>query len=178
MINIGYIAGLLDGKSSVTLTKPSDKGSSLVISISTKSYDLSQRMAHDLGMTGEFERKDAGMYLRRPCDTHCNTAHEHVTTNRYYRAKVSGIRAIIILRAVEPFITRAQELLKYLPEAERRWRQGLNPGNAAQCAHIVDSMRVLGWPVHPSIIESMEAQKGKQPSQLNRGWTRTAGKLG
>lgn len=89
-------------------------------------------------MTGiKLQQYDDIDYKRRPCSTHCNTKHEHVTSSTaYWNADCT--RATIILHSCLPYLRSATDQAAALLDAGYPTYQPKRNGTAAE-------MQRLGW---------------------------------
>lgn len=97
---ISYMAGVLDSLGRVRV-RELDNGTQLAqVAISSPNLALLRHVAQLTGVTVTRVRRH---YTRVGCTTHCKEKHLHVESDTG-RWELTGARAVIVLKAVRPFL--------------------------------------------------------------------------
>lgn len=132
--DLGYVAALIDALAALRARTVPDSGTEVpVVQISGKHAVLPW-----LGeITGTRVVETRRAYTKHNCTTHCPDRHADITSVSY-RWSVTGMKATIVLAAVEPYL-RAQAA-----DARRLIDLGLGVHYQGQT---VNDMAARGWPI-------------------------------
>lgn len=99
---VAWVAGVLDSLARVRIRETDDGTSLPVVAISSPKLDLLRAVAE---LTGVQVVRVRRRYDRVGCDVHCDKRHLHVQSDTG-RWELVGARAVVVLRAVRPYVVR------------------------------------------------------------------------
>lgn len=137
--DLAYIAAVIDTKARIKKLYLPTGVVLPVVHLSCPDLQLLQYLGDITGITPFITRRT---YKRHRCNEHCPDDHQDHVISESARWSVSGVKATILLAAIQPFI-RFQK-----PEVDQAINLGLDaPFKAAK----LKEMEKLGWSIPPEL---------------------------